>query len=358
MGASGIQPRFTAAKLCYGPSRMARPSEPSDHFDGLEFRNLDGAPTGGSLRDVLRWKLFGGSVPPWPEHAASNTVAPRLPARVNPGEMAATFVGHSTFLFQFPGGRNVLTDPVWSDRVSPVTFAGPKRVRPPALAFADLPPIQTVLVSHGHYDHLDLTTLRRLEARFRPRFVVGLGNRKFLRSKGLENVEELDWWQDCTLVDRTGADEAWKVTFAPAQHWSARSFTRRNTTLWGSFFLQPSYGQGPRVYFAADSGLGNHFASIHTRLGAPDLSFLPIGAYEPRWFMKPQHMNPEDAVRAHLALGSKRSVGMHFGTFRLTDEGIDEPAAALSASLRAHGVELENFVVPKFGETILLRADV
>ncbi len=340
------------AELCYGPACMARPSAPSDHFDGQEFRNLDGVPAGRSLWDVLKWKWFGGSIPPWPKRTAQDMVTPRLPAQVAPGKMAATFIGHSTFLLQFSGGMNVLVDPVWSERVSPVTFAGPRRVRPPALAFDDLPPIQTVLVSHGHYDHMDLTTLRRLDERFGPKFVVGLGNGAFLQRKGLRRVEELDWWQACDLEMAGAGSEPWRVTLTPAQHWSARGVTKRNRTLWGGFFLQRVTGDAPRIFFAADSGLGRHFSLIRERLGAPDRSFLPIGAYEPRWFMEQQHMNPEDAVQAHLALGSRKSVAMHFGTFRLTDESIDDPAKALAASLETHGLKPADFRVPKFGETI------
>lgn len=330
---------------------MATIGATSDHFDGKRFRNLDGVPAGGSLRDVLRWKLFGGAIPPWPDAPREDVVTPDLPEQVADGKVAATFVGHSTFLLQLPGGLNLLTDPVWSERVSPVPFAGPRRVRPAAVAFEALPTIHAVLVSHGHYDHLDVSTLRRLDQRFAPLFISGLGNRDFLLGKGLRRVAELDWWQEHALDEAFGGQQ-WTVTFTPAQHWSARSFTKRNTTLWGGFWLQGATGGGPRVYFAGDSGLGSNFALVRARLGAPDLAFLPIGAYEPRWFMQIQHMNPKDAVQAHLTLGPKRSVGMHFGTFRLTDEGIDEPAKKLAESLRAYGVAAADFRVPKFGETL------
>ena len=331
---------------------MATNAKISDHFDGVCFRNLDGAPAGGKLLDLLRWKLRGGPLVAWPEQTDKDIVTPNLPAQVEPGRVAATFVGHSTFLLQFAGGFNVLTDPVWSDRVSPVTFAGPRRVRPPALALENLPPVDVVLVSHGHYDHMDIATLRRLDERFSPRFVTGLGNLAFLRKKGLRQVDELDWWQDCRAVGRKPGAGEWTITFTPAQHWSARSFTKRNTTLWGGFWIEPAHGGSPRVYFAADSGFGRNFALVRERLGAPDMALLPIGAYEPRWFMKPQHMNPDEAVQTHVVLGAKQSVAMHFGTFRLTDEGIDEPAQALSTSLYARGVPTENFQVPLFGQTI------
>ncbi len=316
-------------------------------FDGREFHNLDGVPAGRSLWDVLRWKLFGGGVVAWPEHPAPDAVEPDLSDGLAPGEMAATFVGHSTFLLQFAGGLNALTDPVWSERASPFTFAGPRRARPPALAFDALPPIGVVLVSHGHYDHLDLATLRRLDAKFSPVFVTGLGNRAFLQKRGLRRVEELDWWQSYSF---DGGSRGLEITFTPAQHWSARSF-KRNDVLWGGFWLRSTDTQRA-VFFAADSGLGRHFQLIRERLGAPDVAFLPIGAYEPRWFMREQHMNPDDAVQAHQTLGPRRSVAMHFGTFRLTDEGVDQPARDLAAALAAHGVPPEAFTVPRFGETL------
>ncbi len=321
---------------------MSLPIPPSDHFDGREFHNLDGAPAGRSFADLLRWKFLGGRIARWPRSLPAEPTLPVLPTDVGPGETAATFVGHSTFLLQFAGGLNVLTDPVWSERVSPVKFAGPRRARPPAIAFDALPAVHIVLVSHGHYDHLDLTTLRRLDERFNPLFLTGLGNHEFLRRHGLRQVQELDWWQSHRFSDL-------EITFVPAQHWTARSATRRNNTLWGGFWLRAGV---LRVYFAGDSGLGRHFAMIRERLGAPDLALLPIGAYEPRWFMREQHMNPEDAVQAHRALGSRRSVAMHFGTFQLTDEAIDQPIIDLAAALRGAGVNPAEFVVPRFGETI------
>ena len=173
-----------------------------------------------------------------------------------------------------------------------------------------------------------------------------------MHGRGLKRVIELDWWQTCE-VEGTGQGDGWTVTFTPAQHWSARSFTKRNRTLWGGFWLQSGSGNKPKIYFAGDSGLGEHFALIRERLGIPDLAFLPIGAYEPRWFMQQQHMNPDDAVQAQRALGSPKTVAMHFGTFQLTDEAIDEPANALARSLQSHGVNAETFRVPKFGETMI-----
>ena len=326
---------------------------PESHFDGREFHNLDGVPAGRPLTDLLRWKLLGKSVIPWPRIPEPDTVAPSLPASLGPGEMAATFIGHSTFLLQFGGGYNVLTDPIWSERASPVAFAGPRRFRPPALAFEALPPITLVLVSHAHYDHMDLPTLRRLEARFRPQFMTSLGNGAFLRSKGLGNVVEADWWQTFPLVRGEVEARNLEVTFTPAQHWSARSLTGRNRALWGGFWLRSGALQ---VFFAGDTGFGRHFALIRERLGKPDVAFLPIGAYEPRWFMREQHMNPDEAVQAHLALEARRSVAMHFGTFRLTDEGIDDPARHLRAGLQAQGVAPTDFPCAGFWRNLALRS--
>ena len=321
---------------------LSLPTTPSDHFDGREFHNLDGVPAGRSLADLFRWKLLGGRAARWPQQPPSGAVIPDLQAEVGVDETAATFVGHSTFLLRFANGLNVLTDPVWSERVSPVSFAGPRRARPPAVAFDALPPVQLVLVTHGHYDHLDVATLRRLDERFNPLFLTGLGNHAFLRARGLRQVEELDWWQ----LHRFAGLE---ITFTPAQHWSKRAANKQNDTLWGGFWLRSG---SLKVFFAGDSGLGRHFATIRERLGAPDLAFLPVGAYEPRWFMREQHMNPEDAVQAHQALAARRSVGMHFGTFQLTDEAIDQPVLDLAAALRARQVDPAEFVVPRFGETI------
>ena len=321
----------------------------SDHFDGREFHNLDSVPAGRPLLDLLRWKLGGRSVVPWPELPEPCAAAPALPGSLAPGETAATFVGHSTFLLQWSGGLNVLADPIWSERSSPVSWAGPRRVRPPALAFDALPPVMVVLLTHSHYDHMDLPTLRWLEERFQPLFLTGLGNRAFLQKEGMGHVEELDWWQSFRLPTAGPAEQAVEATFTPAQHWSKRGAIARNRTLWGGFFLRQ--GTWP-VYYAGDSGWGRHFGLIREKLGAPAAAFLPIGAYEPRWFMREQHMNPDEAVQAHLALAAANSVAMHFGTFRLTDEGIDEPAGALAASLQARGVPPDRFRVPRFGETL------
>jgi L-ascorbate metabolism protein UlaG (beta-lactamase superfamily) len=310
---------------------------PSDHFDGRLFFNPD-ASAGRSFTDFLRWRRTANPKP-WPRHVA-NRARPALPASLEPGDVALTFINHVTFLIQFPG-LNVLTDPVYSERESPFRHMGPRRVRDPGLDFSDLPPIHIVLVSHNHYDHLDIATLLRLEAGHAPHFITGLGNRAFLKSFGLHSVGELDWWQSAQVAKA-------EVIMTPAQHWSTRGPGNRNRSLWGGFIVR---AHGRQVYFAGDTGYWEHFRDIHARFGRMDLALLPIGAYEPRWFMRDQHMNPDDAVRAHVELEAQISIGTHFGCFALTDEGIDDPVVELAAARQAHGVSAEAFQLLETGET-------
>jgi L-ascorbate metabolism protein UlaG (beta-lactamase superfamily) len=324
----------------------------SEHYHRGRFRN---PVTTADRRfwEFLRW-MATRRKERWPRWVEETPPGP-VP-QADGGHVAATFVNHSTFLLQV-GGQVILTDPMWSRRASPLSWAGPRRVRRPGVALEDLPPVSVVLVSHNHYDHMDLPTLRHLRDRFDPLFVTSLGNRRYLRRRGLERVEELDWWQSL----RIGA--GLEATLTPAQHFSARGLFDRNRTLWGGFLLaagDPVAGApglcrtGARVYFAGDSGYGAHFRAIRERAGVVDLALLPIGAYEPRWFMRPAHVNPAEAVQVHLDLRPRLSIAMHFGTFQLTDEAIDEPVRALRAALAERGVDEHEFRVPAFGETILL----
>ena len=313
----------------------------SDHFDGRHFFNPETAARRTRLWHMLRW-LATRRKQRWPRWVEDEP-SPAPPDPVSADELALTFVNHSTFLLQ-TAGLNVLTDPVWSERVSPVRWAGPRRVRAPGLTFERLPEAHLVLVSHSHYDHMDLATLRRLERRFRPLFLTGLGNGRLLRSQGLRRVEELDWWH--SLPVGAGVE----VTMTPARHFSRRGLFDTNRSLWGGFLLR----EGRRtVYFAGDSAYGPHFAEVGRRAGGVDLALLPIGAYEPRWFMRANHVNPDEAVRVHLDVGSRQSIAMHFGTFQLTDEPIDEPVRALGEALDRHGVAEQDFRVPRFGETMV-----
>jgi L-ascorbate metabolism protein UlaG (beta-lactamase superfamily) len=306
----------------------------SDHFDGRRYFNPNGA-NGQSLGAVPR--MLTTPRERWPKSVPVERRAP--PSPTHAGAVIVTFIGHSTFLIQ-TREHNFLTDPIWSERASPVSFAGPRRVREPAVVFEDLPDISAVLLSHNHYDHCDLPTLKALESRFHPLVVTPLGNRPLLESAGMRRVLELDWWQKSTLAS---------VTLTPAQHFASRHPFDRNRALWGGFFIEAS---GARVLFAGDSGYGPHFKEIGTRLGPIDLALIPIGAYEPRWFMKDIHMNPAEAVEAHLDIVARRSIAMHFGTFQLTPEGIDAPVIALGEALRARGVAPEQFRAPEFGESV------
>ena len=285
---------------------------------------------------MLRWRLRNKRAR-WPDSVENSRFAPP-PDHVRPGMVAVTFIGQASFLLRL-GGVTILTDPIFSDRCSPVSWAGPKRVRPPGLSLDDLPPIDVVLVSHNHYDHMDLPSLRRLQARHALRVVTTLGNGRRLARVGLDRVEELDWWQ----ATRFGALE---VTATQARHFSARTLLDRNRALWGGFMLR--IGEAS-VLFAGDSGAGPHWKAIRDRLGSPDLALLPIGAYEPRSIMAAVHMDPAEAVQAHLALRARRSIGMHFGTFQLTDEAMDAPVAALDEATRRAGVAA--FGTLDFGET-------
>jgi L-ascorbate metabolism protein UlaG (beta-lactamase superfamily) len=257
------------------------------------------------------------------------------------GTLRVTFVNHSTVLLQVDG-VNILTDPIWSERCSPVTWAGPRRHRPPGLRFEDLPPIDAVVLSHNHYDHLDLPTLRRLVAAFpRVRLFAGLGNAAFLRGKGLYNVTEVDWWQELPLSrDVT-------LVSVPAQHFSSRGLCDRDGTLWTGYAFRSSAGLS---YFAGDTGYSPHFGEIRERLGPVRLAVLPIGAFRPEWFMDPIHVSPRQAVQAAQDLGSELTVPMHYGTFDLGDDGQQEPVEQLKRALEAAGPAAPRFWVLGFGE--------
>jgi len=309
----------------------------SDHFDGEQFHNQEPRETTGFL-DFLRWR-FTREVGPWKDWTSADP-GPRPPREVERGAMRVTFVNHATVLVQMDG-LNILTDPVWSDRVSPVSFAGPTRVRPPGIRFEDLPPIDVILLSHDHYDHMDVPTLRRLVEAHRPRIIAGLGTKGILHDEGLPDSEDLDWWQ----VNELGPEL--RVTFVPAAHFSNRALCDRNNTLWGGFVLS---GPSGLAYFAGDTGDGPHFRQIKERFGAIRMAILPIGAYLPRWFMSPVHIDPAGAVRAYQELGATTAMGMHFGTFALADEAQDRPALDLRKALDGAAIPADRFWVLGFGE--------
>lgn len=308
----------------------------SDHFDGERFFNPSGA-HGQPFSRVLR--LLRTPRTPWP---AEVPVAEQRPAPLGDAAAVITWIGHASFLIQTPHA-NILADPVYSPRASPVSFLGPRRVRRPGVRFDDLPKIDLVLLSHCHYDHCDLPTLRALARRDQPLVVTPLGNGPLIRSAGIRRVEELDWWQTASLPPVA-------VTLTPAQHFSARSPFDRNRRLWGGFVVET--GSARRIFFAADSGYAGHFREVPGRCGPIDVALLPIGAYEPRWFMRDIHMDPAEAVQAHLEVGATVSVAMHFGTFQLTPEGIDAPGEALAAARAARGVAPEAFRVLDVGASL------
>jgi L-ascorbate metabolism protein UlaG (beta-lactamase superfamily) len=287
------------------------------HFDGRRFYNPD-APQARGFLDVLQWKLSSRPEPS-PEFI-SDVERSTPPRRVESSELRITLVNHSTLLIQ-QRASNILTDPIWSERASPVSWLGPKRRRTAGVRMDDLPDIDAVLISHNHYDHLDLRTLRLLAARGRSTFIVAARGARLLRSEKIEPVHELDWGESVTT-------SGIKIHCVPALHFSARGIFDRNKTLWCGYAIEfPER----LVYFAGDTGFGNHFAQIREKFGSPQLALLPIGAYEPRWFMAPVHMAPEEALRAHQILGAKTSIAIHHGTFQLADDGIDTPQIRLMA---------------------------
>lgn len=309
----------------------------SNHFDGQQFHNQKPLQQAG-FGDFLRWMLHR-EPGPWREWTDATPGAPP-PLRVSDERLRVTFVNHSTVLVQMDG-VNMLTDPIWSERASPFSWIGPHRVRPPGVRFEDLPPIHVVMISHNHYDHLDLPTLTRLARKHRPQFIVGLGNAALLQSAGIANVQELDWWQS---IELTGGV---RLTSTPSQHFSARGLYDRNATLWAGYVVEGTAGV---IYFAGDTGYGPHFAQIRERFGPLRLAMLPIGAFRPAWFMSRVHLSPREAVQAHDALNASTSLAIHYGTFRLGDDGQDEPVVALIQAIKDHGDPVPRFWALDFGE--------
>lgn len=301
-----------------------------------------------SFFDFLKWRwnrLWKKIPPPESYNFPLATNDPEF-LRSNHEKITLTWIGHATVLLQLEG-NNVLTDPIFSKRASPVQWAGPQRVVPPGLTLEDLPPIHMVIISHDHYDSLDEETLIKLyerEGGKKTTFFVPLGLKTWFEKLGINRVIELDWWDQHDERDL-------EIIAVPVQHWSKRGLSSRNKTLWAGWVIRSTHF---RFLFVGDSGYTPHFKEIGNKLGPFDLSAIPIGAYEPRWFMRHHHVTPEEALQIHLDVGSKKSVAIHWGTFILTDEPLDEPPERLSKEREQNGVAPEDFLVLKHGETIIL----
>lgn len=322
------------------------------HHTRAGFRNnyVDHFFTGSFWR--WQWQRWREGLPKPPANTAG-----LQPLRLDLGwlqqnrtESSATWIGHATVLLQ-AGGLNILTDPIFSERASPVSWAGPKRKAPPALKLAELPHIDVVIVSHNHYDHLDLPSLKALNAQRGgpPLFLMPLGVGDWLRAQGIDRVAQLDWWQSRALGET-------KLHFVPVQHWSARGLFDRFETLWGGWVIETrDDGQPLTMFFTGDTGYSKDFADIQRRFGDMDFAMIPIGAYEPRWFMRNQHVDPDEAVQIHLDLRASRSLGIHWGAFELTDESLDEPPQRLRQALKAHAVDEQAFVAVQPGSILKIK---
>ncbi len=310
---------------------------PSDHYDGERFFNPHHPDIDRSLSELLRWRL-GGKRARWTATSARQAV----PA-ASVADLSVTLIGHASLLLQVDG-RNILVDPVWSARASPLRWAGPRRYNEPGVAFAALPPIDLVLLTHNHYDHLDIRTLRRLWQAGRPPMVAPLGNDRVIgRTDPDMQVRTMDWGQHAEILPGV---EVW---LTPANHWSSRSLSDRRMALWGGFVVRT---QVATIYVAGDTGYGDGaiFRGVQERHGPPDLAILPIGAYAPRWFLKDQHVNPAEAVQIMQDCGAKQALGVHWGTFALTDEPQSAPEQDLRSALETARIPEERFLAMRPGD--------
>lgn len=315
----------------------------NDHFDGTRFSN-PGFPRESSVAGYLQLRMTT-SQPEWPAHVPV-AATPQPAARVDGDEIHVTMIGHATLLVQ-TRGMNVLTDPMWSERASPFSFAGPKRVTPPAIPLAQLPRIDLVLISHNHWDHLDLPTLRALDAAFQPRVIVPLGNRAMVaEAMPASQVSEHDWGE----VVQAGA---LRVHVLPILHGSGRTPFDQQRTLWAAYLLD---GGATRAYFVGDAGYGrgvNYKAAA--KLGPIDVALLPMGAYEPAWFMADAHMRPSEAVQALLDSGARHGVAHHFDTFQLGFEAYGAASAEMEQALSAAGQPRDRMVALRAGQSVVIR---
>lgn len=333
---------FIVDKLLSAP---AYDRNESNHFDGKKFLNPGGTDTH-RYSDVLRWWLGGNDKGMW-HLLDERDVPPARPAKGTPAadELRVTFVNHATFLLQYDK-FNILTDPVWSRRASPYQWIGPERKRPPGIRFEDLPPVDIVLISHNHYDHLDIPTVERLHREHDPLFVVPLGVERLLLDHGIHHVVDMDWWQQHAV------NSSFSVSAVPARHFSGRGLFDRNKTLWCGYVIE---GPAGNVYFAGDTGYGDFFREIGRKFYPINLSLIPIGAFLPRWFMAPIHLSPAEALQVHREVGSAISIGMHFGTFPLADDGMREAPQVLQQELDRCPVPPDEFLVLQEGTTTTIK---
>lgn len=309
----------------------------SDHFDGKKFVN-PGIVKSNGFRELIKWSR--NRQPGAWEEVRNAVYGPPPPARVDGDSIRVTFVNHSTFLIQFMN-LNILTDPVWSERASPVGFAGPKRMRPPGIRMEDLPDIDIVLLTHNHYDHLDIKTMKRLSREHKPVIYCPLGVGRYLERRGIGNFVEMDWWKEVEF----NRDLA--IVCTPSQHFSGRGMFDRDRTLWSGFALKSGSGS---IYYAGDTGYGDFFREIAERIGPVSLAFIPIGAFKPEWFMAPIHTSPADALKVQDDLGGPVSIAMHFGTFPLADDGQGEAENDLLQLMKERQAEKREFIVPVEGK--------
>jgi len=306
----------------------------SDHFDGKKFNNPGNIQPQG-FKEVIRW-MRNRERGPW---ITKGDTRQSTPDQSFSGGTRVTFINHSSFLIQ-TAGINVLTDPVFSDRVSPFTFAGPKRMRPTGIRFENLPKIHVVLLSHNHYDHLDKSTVIKLKREHNPQFIVPLGVGPFLTQIGITKWETLDWWESTVA-------EGLSITCVPAQHFSGRGFFDRDATLWCGYVFRSKLHT---TYFAGDTGYNAQtFVELGGRIQPIDLALIPIGAYKPQWFMAPVHCSPEDAVKIHLEIKARQSIASHFGTFPLGDDGEEDPKNDLRDALVKFNVPADQFITLEEG---------
>lgn len=319
----------------------------SDHFDGRAFHNLSGGekilsgPKKRGFLFVLTWLIYR-SRNIWQRTPNRHIGKPEM--RVNSKRIFVTFVNHSTLLLQTEG-LNILVDPIWSERASPFTFLGPRRWRDPGIKFDDLPRIDIVLISNNHYDHMDIRTLRKIYDKYRPKIFVPLGNSSYLRKKGIVGTHDMDWWDKVMLSPETN------LVSVPAMHFSARAFSDRNKTLWCGFVIETSRGN---IYISGDIADGKFKEKIKEKYDKFILGFLPIGVWKPPWLMKSVHISPDEAFELHKYLNIETSVGVHFGTFRLSDDGQDEGPERIKQLVKESGPKQVDFRILEHGQTIMI----